>query len=75
MYAKFLKTGDIYEILNNKCEMKNPDTGEWFRAVSYKKYKVLDHGDLVEPGPEFEGRVFVREFKDFCKKFETCLGI
>ena len=75
MYAKFLKTGDIYEILNDKCEMKNPETGEWSRAVSYQKYKVLNNGNLIEPGPEFEGRIFVREFKDFSQKFEPCLGI
>ena len=75
MYAKFLKTGDIYKILNDRCEMKDPETREWLRAVSYRKYKVLANGDLVEPGPEFQGRVFVREFKDFNKKFELCLGI
>ena len=75
MYAKFIKTGDLYEILGDRFEMKHPETGEWLRAVSYKKYKVLDNGNLVEPGPEFEGRVFVREYQDFIKKFEICQNL
>lgn len=74
-YAKFLKTGDIYEILSLDCEMKNPTTREWSRAVSYKKYKVLENGELKDPGPEFEGRVFVRDYQDFRERFELCLGI
>ena len=74
-YAKFLKTGDIYEVLSLNYEMKDPITREWHRAVSYRKYIVLRDGNLQDPGPEFEGRVFVREYQDFKEKFELCLGI
>lgn len=72
-YAKCLKTGDIYEILNLKSEMKDPIEG--LRVVSYKKYKILKDGKLEDPGAEFEGRIFVREYQDFRENFELCLGI
>ncbi len=72
MIVKFLKTGDLYTVLNENIEMKNPETREWLRAVSYKKFKVLENNELRDPGPEFEGRIFVREYQDFNQKFKIC---
>lgn len=75
MIVKFLETGDQYEVLNLNVEMKDPSTREWIKAVSYKRYKTLNHetGELELPGDDIKDKVFVREFNDFRRKFESCL--
>lgn len=77
MIVKFLKTGDQYEVIDLNLEMKNPETREWVRAVSYKRHKTLNRetGEMEDPTPEMSNRVFVREFRDFNEKFEPCFNM
>ena len=54
----FKETGNLYEVLDDNAEMKNPETREWIKCVIYKS---LD-----------SGKTYVREETDFREKFKSC---
>ena len=66
MIVKFLKTGDLYKVLEENSVMKNPESREWNKCVIYQQYKKLvggEYQDISDP------KIFVRERKDFLNKF------
>jgi hypothetical protein len=53
---KFKKSGNLYKVLEDKAEMKDPETRKWVECIIYKS--------------EDTGKIYVREKSDFRKKFE-----
>jgi hypothetical protein len=54
---KFKKSGNLYMVLEDKAEMKDPGTRKWVECIIYQS--------LTEPL-----KIYVREKSDFKKKFE-----
>lgn len=68
-------TKNHYSILAEGAFMKNPETREWDRCVIYEQYKELnDNGEYI-PVSDSEKKIFVREYKEFWKKFTLCLDL
>lgn len=66
MIVKFLKTGDLYKVLEENSEMKHPESREWNKCVIYQQYKKLvggEYQDISDP------KIFVRERKEFLERF------
>ena len=66
MIVKFLKTGDLYKVLEENSEIKHPESREWKKCVIYQQYKKLVDGeyqDISDP------KIFVRERKEFLERF------
>lgn len=70
MIVKFLKTGDLYKVLEENGEMKHPESREWIKCVIYQQYKKLVGGEYQDI---FDPKIFVRERKDFLNKFLPAL--
>lgn len=71
MIVKFLKTGDLYKVLEKNSEMKHPESREWIKCVIYQQYKKLVEGeyqDISDP------KIFVRERKEFLEQFLPVLN-
>ena len=66
MIVKFLKTGDLYKVLEENSEMKHPESREWIPSVIYQSYKKLVDGEYVEIT---EPKNYVREKKEFIERF------
>lgn len=56
MIYKFIKTGNLYKILEDNAEMKDPTTRNWIKCVIYQSLET--------------DKIYVREIQDFNKKFE-----
>ena len=54
--------------------MKNPETREWENCIIYQEYKHCTPEGYVEV-PESERKIFVREKKDFLRKFTLSLDL
>ena len=54
--------GNVYKIISN-AYMKDPSTREWLESIVYRQYKTAK-GEVYE-----NPMTFVREKKDFIKKF------
>lgn len=68
--VKFLKTGDLYRVLEENCEMKHPESRDWIPSVVYQSYKKLVNGEYVEVT---EPKVYVREKAEFLERFLPAL--
>ena len=55
-------TKNHYIVLQENAIMKNPETREWENCIIYQV-------------PESERKIFVREKKDFLRKFTLCLDL
>ena len=63
-----------YIVLQENAIMKNPETREWENCIIYQEYKHCTPEGYVEV-PESERKIFVREKKDFLRKFTLCLDL
>ena len=68
--VKFLKTGDLYRVLEENSEMKHPESREWIPSIVYQSYKKLVKGEYVEVT---EPKVYIRERAEFLERFLTVL--
>lgn len=66
MIVKFLKTGDLYKVLEETSEMKHPESRDWIPSIIYQSYKKLVGGEYIEVT---EPKTFVREKKEFLERF------
>lgn len=66
MIVKFLKTGDLYKVLEENSEMKHPESREWIPSVIYQSYKKLVNGEYIEVT---EPKTYVREKTEFLERF------
>lgn len=71
MIVKFLKTGDLYKVLEESSEMKHPESREWIKCVIYQQYKKLVEGEYQEIS---DPKIFVRERKEFLERFTPVLN-
>jgi hypothetical protein len=66
MIVKFVKTGDLYKVLEENSEMKHPESRNWIPSIVYQQYKKLvggEYQDISDP------KIFVRERKEFLERF------
>ena len=66
MIVKFLKTGDLYKVLEENSEMKHPENRDWIPSIVYQSYKKLVGGEYVEVTSP---KTYVREKKEFLERF------
>ena len=66
MIVRFLKTGDLYKVLEENSEMKHPESREWISSVIYQSYKKLVDGEYIEVT---EPKTYVREKAEFLERF------
>ena len=66
MIVKFLKTGDLYKVLEKNSEMKHPESREWVPSVVYQSYKKLVDGEFIEVT---DPKTYVREKEEFLERF------
>ena len=72
--VEFYKTKNHYEILDESALMKDLNSGDWVEAVIYREYKELICEEYVEI-TDRPKQTFVREKRDFNKKFSLCLDL
>lgn len=68
--VKFLKTGDLYKVLEENSEMKHPESRDWIPSVVYQSYKKLVDGEYIEVT---EPKIYVRERQEFFERFLPAL--
>lgn len=66
MIVKFLKSGDLYKVLEENSEMKHPESRDWIPSIVYQSYKKLVGGEYVEVT---EPKVYIRERQEFFERF------
>ncbi len=80
LLVKFIKTGNLYQVVDYNSTMKHPVTRKWEPAVIYKAYKILQLDgtfrdiDESEDGAEAT-KNFVRLKSEFIQKFEPVLDL
>jgi hypothetical protein len=70
MIVKFLKTGDLYKVLEESSMMKHPESRDWIPSVVYQSYKKLVKGEYIEVT---EPKVYIRERQEFFERFLPAL--
>lgn len=80
LLVKFIKTGNLYKVVDYNSTMKHPVTRKWEPAVIYRAYKILQPDgtfrdiDEAEDGAEIT-KNFVRLRSEFVQKFEPVLDL
>lgn len=72
--VEFTKTKNRYKILQFDSKMKDPTTRKWLDSVIYQECKKFN--SLTKEYINIDnGKIYVREKKDFLRKFELILDI
>jgi hypothetical protein len=80
LLVKFIKTGNLYQVVDYNSTMKHPVTRKWEPAVIYKAYKILQSDGTFRDIDESEDgsgitKTFVRLKSEFVQKFEPVLDL
>lgn len=79
LLVKYIKTGNLYKIVDYNATMKHPVTRKWEPAVVYKSYKILQPDGSFRDPDESDGseisKNFVRLKSEFLQKFEPVLDL
>lgn len=76
--VKYIRTGNLYQVVDYNAIMKHPITRKWEPAVAYKSYKILqadgEFRDIDESADGVEAtKLFVRLKSEFLQKFEPVI--
>ena len=79
LLVRFIKTGNLYKVVDYNSTMKHPVTRKWEPAVIYKAYKILEpngtYRDIDESDGSEVAKNFVRLKDEFLQKFEPVLDL
>jgi hypothetical protein len=76
--VRYIRTGNLYKVIDYNAIMKHPITRKWEPAVVYRAYKILQSdGELRDIDEAADGveatKLFIRLKSEFEQKFEPVL--